>query len=507
MLIQIKSLKLRNFKGIRDLTISFGKVTDIYGENATGKTTIADAFTWLLFDKDSKDRTAFDIKTLDRNGQVIHGLEHEVTGVLSVDGTDITLSKIYKEKWTRKRGQAESQFTGHETLYSIDDVPVKKSEYQKKINEIINENIFKLITSPLYFSTKMKWQDRRNVLLEIIGDITSERIINYKADLRPLEQLLGDKDIDTLKKSITAKKKRLNDEIKSIPYRIDELNNSIQELDFEALEFRKRGVAAGIKNIDEMLLDRSKVNEEFLKEKDKLYKLKSKLKDIEYKVKSEAEEPLKQLNSELREAEKEKTKLDMELYKINNAIETKENLVNSIEKELAELREKWNLVNQEELHIPEDSFICPTCKRPLEEHDIEAKKAEMIENFNQNKAEKLAAINNLGKFKKSKLDEHKTEKEKLKVEKDLAVARLEEVNEILIERKAKIDNFTPSIDLENNQEYQEVLKQIKELEQKFSTPVEMNHEIHELKMKKASLEKELEEINGQLAYKRTEREK
>ncbi|WP_231701773.1 ATP-binding protein [Crassaminicella thermophila] len=323
MLINIKSLRLKNFKGIKDMSIDFGRITNIYGENATGKTTIADAFTWLLFDKDSKDRTAFDIKTLDKSGNVIHGLEHEVTGVLNVDGTDITLSKIYKEKWTRKRGQAESQFTGHETLYSIDDVPVKKSEYQKKINEIINENIFKLITSPLYFSTKMKWQDRRNVLLEIIGDITSERIVNYKADLRPLEQLLGDKDIDTLKKSISAKKKRLNDEIKSIPYRIDELNNSIQELDFEALEFRKRGVAAGIKNIDEMLLDRSKVNEEFLKEKDKLYKLKSKLKDIEYKVKSEAEEPLKQLNSELREAEKEKTKLDMELYKINNAIETK----------------------------------------------------------------------------------------------------------------------------------------------------------------------------------------
>ncbi|TCO79155.1 ATP-binding protein [Marinisporobacter balticus] len=94
MLIQLKSLKLRNFKGLKNVTINFGKETNVIGENATGKTTIADAFTWLLFDKDSKDRTTFDI-----NGNAIHGLEHEVTGVLNVDGIEINLSKIYKEKW------------------------------------------------------------------------------------------------------------------------------------------------------------------------------------------------------------------------------------------------------------------------------------------------------------------------------------------------------------------------------------------------------------------------
>src|SRR3712207_4242536 len=102
--IFLKKLVLRNFKGIKDLTIDFSKVTNIFGENATGKTTIVDAFTWLLFDKDSQDRVVgdkesnFQIKTLDKNGQVLHGLEHEVTGVLNIDGKDIKLSKTYKEK-------------------------------------------------------------------------------------------------------------------------------------------------------------------------------------------------------------------------------------------------------------------------------------------------------------------------------------------------------------------------------------------------------------------------
>ncbi|KYH35867.1 chromosome partition protein Smc [Clostridium tepidiprofundi DSM 19306] len=500
MNIILKSLKIKNFKGIKDMSIDFGRVTNIYGENATGKTTIFDAFTWLLFDKDSRDRKDFDIKTIDNNGNVIHGLEHEVTGVLNVDGTDITLSKIYKEKWARKRGEATKEFTGHTTLYHINGVPVKKSEYQKKINDIIDENLFKLISNPLYFSNMMKWQDRRKVLLDIIGDITEARIIEFNCDLKALEQLLVDKDIDTLKKSIMARKKALNDEIKSIPYRIDELNNSIHKLDFEALEFRKRGIIAAIKNTEDKLLNSSKINEEFLKKQDKLYKLKSKLKDIEYVAKDKAEEPLKQLEFELREAEKEKSKLKMQLYKLETDIASKESFVSSIEEELEKLRNEWNLVNQETLNIPEESFICPTCKRPLEEHDIKAKKTEMIENFNQNKAEKLAAINTTGKQKKEKMEEFKFGIERLKIEKNSAVKKIEEVNEILAERKAKIDNFTPSIDLENNKEYQEVLKQIKELETKLSSP-RIDNEIKELKIKKMQLDKELEEINSQLAYK------
>ncbi|WP_246637650.1 recombinase RecF [Crassaminicella profunda] len=499
MIIQIKSLYLRNFKGLKNVTINFGKETDILGENATGKTTIADAFTWLLFDKDSKDRTTFDIKTLDREGQVIHGLEHEVTGVLNIDGKDIILSKIYKEKWTKKRGQAQKQMTGHETLYSIDEVPVKKKEYVEKIGSFINENIFKLITSPLYFSTKMKWEDRRKVLLEIIGDITDDRIINYKADLKPLEQLLGDKDIDIFKKSVSAKKKKLNDEIKSIPYRIDELNNSIQEQDFEALEFRKKGIVAGIKTVEDKLLDSSKVNEELLKEQQKLYDFKTKLKDMEYEAKQEALKPLKKLNDELQE-------IRFELNSKQNEVVYKEREIKKIEEDIQReegqkeaLRKEWFAENDKQLEFSEDEFICPTCKRPLEPNDVENKKQEMLDNFNQSKAKNLEKITTKGQEKNKVIEDLRNRLSSIDLENLKTEANeLKSKSDAL---KSKIDNFETIVDLEKNQEYQEVLKQIKELEEKLSAPVEMNREIEELKSKKITLERELEETNGQLAYK------
>jgi len=102
--ITLQSLELKNFKGIKDLAINFGQVTNISGENATGKTTIFDAFTWLLFDKDSQDGTAFEVKTLDSNNEALHGLDHTVTGTLDIDGRPWTLRKTHRKKGTRKRG-------------------------------------------------------------------------------------------------------------------------------------------------------------------------------------------------------------------------------------------------------------------------------------------------------------------------------------------------------------------------------------------------------------------
>lgn len=500
--IILKSLNLRNFKGIKDLSINFDKNTNIYGENATGKTTIADAFTWLLFDKDSQDRAAFEIKTLDINNNVIHGLEHEVSGVLNIDGRDTVLSKIYKEKWTKKRGEANKELTGHETLYYIDDVPVKKSEFQEKISSFINEQIFKLITNPLYFSTNMKWQDRRKVLLDIIGDVNAGSVINYNSQLKGIEALLVDKDIDTLKKSISARKQKLNNDIKSIPYRIDELNNSIKELDFNDLESQKGSIISEIKFVEDKLLDSSKVNEEVLNERNRLYELKSKLRNIEFRAKEEAERPLANLKREVTIQKNDITyKIETEIIKLENSIRYNNNSLIDYEKSLTELRNEWGEVNQEVLEIDPSKFICPTCKRTFEERDIEAKTIEMQENFNQSKAKKLSAINSKGKDIKTKSEKLEIE---IKEEEKLLSALYDELDikkKEVAELELKISNYQPLLNLESNQEYQNTLKEVQDLEDKLQQQQENNNQISELRSKKLQLERQLESINKDLNYK------
>lgn len=109
--ITVKQITLLNFKGIRNLTVDFDeRETIISGRNGSGKSTIFDAFTWLLFGKDSYDRKDFNIKTLDAGNNTIPKLPHEVTGTLSVNGEDVKLKKSYKENWVKKRGSAEETF-------------------------------------------------------------------------------------------------------------------------------------------------------------------------------------------------------------------------------------------------------------------------------------------------------------------------------------------------------------------------------------------------------------
>lgn len=72
MRMTIERMHIQNFKGIRDLEIDFGAVTRISGMNGTGKTTIPDAFSWVLFNKDSRGNAPgsydFHEKPLDGDG-------------------------------------------------------------------------------------------------------------------------------------------------------------------------------------------------------------------------------------------------------------------------------------------------------------------------------------------------------------------------------------------------------------------------------------------------------
>jgi exonuclease SbcC len=196
MKIELKKLSLSNFKGIRSFEILFDQITDILGDNATGKTTLMDAFLWLFFGKDSTDRKDFEIKTLDANNRPYHRLDHEVAAVIIVDGEQITIRRTFREKWVKKRGSNEQEFTGHSTEFYWNDVPMKESEYQAKVSSIINENIFKLITNTSYFN-QLKWQDRRNALLQIAGSISNDDVFS---------SLSG--DFKELKKALNAKRKR-----------------------------------------------------------------------------------------------------------------------------------------------------------------------------------------------------------------------------------------------------------------------------------------------------------
>jgi exonuclease SbcC len=491
-IIKLKTLTLKNFKGVKELTVDFSDCTSIKGGNGTGKTSVFDAFTWLMFDKDRLDRQNFDIKTLNSNNEVIHGLQHEVSGILTIDDREVLLAKIHKEKWTKKKGEAAKQFTGHETLHYINEVPVKLSEYKEYINGIINEQLFKLISSPMYFSTSLKWQERRNIVLSIIGDISLENVIKYKSELSPLKALLKGSDIETLKKSLAAQKRKLNSDINSIPYRIDEINKSIVEYDFTELETQLSEYMSKLKEVEEKLYTR-------IEDEAALYDLKKELKRLELGICKEEKANIKAYYEKLNDCDRDIAKEENIINKMRYRVENNEAEIKTIRSEVALLGDKWDLINKEVLEIPEDSFICPTCKRPLHAENVEIEKLIMLQNFTENKIKRLKEIDGKGIAHKSRFDYLQVEVSDMKGELSSHIATLDKLKETRRDLAATISEFENNVDMKENEENIEINKRIQEIESKLSKSDYESIEV--LKAERSELDSRIHEYEKKLAAK------
>ena len=174
------------------MEIAFRDRTVVRGANATGKTTVFDAFTWCLFGKDSTGKTDFEIKTK-VNGLVVEKVPNSVSLVLDVSGADKVFTRELQEKWTKPRGKAEAEFTGNETHYYVDGCEVKAKDYEATVSGVVDETLFRMITNPAYFPS-LPWQKRREILLAIAGDTSYEEVAAGRAEFEAIMKELSGKD-------------------------------------------------------------------------------------------------------------------------------------------------------------------------------------------------------------------------------------------------------------------------------------------------------------------------
>lgn len=386
--INLQRLTLSNFKGIKSLELDLaGRNASIYGANATGKTTIYDAFLWLLFDKDSQNKSAFNIKTLDADGEPFHGLDHEAEAVLAVDGQELTLKKSYKEKWTKRRGSATAEFTGHTTDYFLNGVPAKKSEYDERVAELVHEDVFKLLTSPTYFNEQLHWQDRRQILLEVCGDISDDDVIASDKALSNLPKILQGRTLDDHLKVIASQRKMINKELEQLPTRIDEVMRGLPD----------------VSGIDPACLpqDLQETGEAIQAKEAEIAKLKTgggvaaKAKQLDQlegeivKLKAEAH---RQMETEIDAKRQELGPIRLAMMDCKSEIEqaqmdigTLKGELTRLDAEIPKLRGEWHAVNGQQW---DGSETCPTCGQPLPPEEVETTRAA----FNRWKASELEQI-------------------------------------------------------------------------------------------------------------------
>lgn len=397
MEIKLNSLTLENFKGIRNFSFDMngnGNGAIIRGDNGTGKSTLMDAFLWLLFNKDSQGKADFAIKTLDDTGQEMHNLEHSVEGKFEVDGTPIVLKKVFKEVYTKKRGASQSIHTGHTTDHYIDGVPdITKTQWDKKISEIIDEDTFKLLTSPAYFNS-LHWQRRREIIIQVCGDVSNEDVLNAtfpaitdKASYGALANILNQRTLDEHKKVVAAQKKKINDRLKEIPARIDELNKSIADTSgYDPIEIEAR-IKELETEIQALKDDKSfaALRTDKVELQAQLEEARSVKKKAERGATKEADKEVEDLEDKIGSAKRTLQKTCDEIGDINDNIERNNKRMNN-------LRQEYGEVSAQEFKKGKES-LCPNCNYNLSEKETQA----ALKRFNTQQANRREDINSRGK--------------------------------------------------------------------------------------------------------------
>ena len=487
--MKLSEIMLNNFKGIKFINFEFdGNDASIYGDNATGKTTIFDSLCWLLFGKDSLDRADFEIKTL-VNGEPLHNVNHEVEATFSNDdGTSFVLKRVYREKYSNPRG-GETKLTGHTTDYFINEVPVKEKEYKAFINNMINEDVFKLITNPLYFNEQYSWQNRRKLLLEMCGDIDDESVINSRDDLKRLAQLLNGHTVEEQKKIVVAKKTAINKELDMIPIRIDEAVRNKPEIVSDKTKLTQ-DIQVILNGIDELEKEKAIINNGFeaTEKQSKMREINRQLEARRSEVLSDYKKDKQALRSNYELSLMQLKSLEAErdrYYDRHNDLNRDIDLEN---KRIEKLQDEFNSFNNQKF----DTVNCPTCGQPYPDE----KRAELETIFNTQKSTNLEEWQKL-------IDSAKAMKQSYMEQQDIMAVKVDGLTNQIADKQKEYDSQFKNYEelqepnIEDDPAYKDLKAELFILELDDGNEADDNKllkidtDLKELKSKKLALETEL----------------
>jgi DNA repair exonuclease SbcCD ATPase subunit len=381
--LKLIKLDIQNFKGVTEISLEpDGMDMSIRGDNGTGKTTCADAFSWLFTGKDYQGKADFAIKPLDQGNNEVHNLETVVEGVFTFNGKPITLKKLFKENYTQKKGSTARVFSGHVKEHWVDGIPKKEGEYKAFISDLFDLDTLALVSNPSHFPN-MPWAKRRDIVLALVGDVSDADVIASDDDLAPLTNLLDGRSIDDLRALLTSQKKQINKDIQGIPPRISELENQMADIkkplkkDLDQAEKRLKAAQeelAAAQSSDSLSQKRARLSEVEAEI--------SQAKADAAKAKMDAQGPILEQIGDLNQ---KRFALRNQVSEIADQMAKDEKRNRLAEDAMSSLRKKWAEEDAKSIDPEQD---CPYCSQPMPQ----AKVDEAVKKFNDAKAERLKSI-------------------------------------------------------------------------------------------------------------------
>lgn len=510
MKITLKKLHIENFKNAKDQTFELDHITKIKGQNASGKTTIVDAFMWCLFNKDSKGNTDFGIRPLDAAGNKVDHVEIKVDLLLDVDGREYQITKLQKQNWVKKRGNLEATLQGNVNSYEIDGVPKKEKDFKTFVSEIIDEDLFQLLTNPSTF-VNMKWKDQRTELLKMVPEVNNDMVIASNPDafseLNLALSLHTPEDLQAKSKKALSEYKKKQVEI---PARIDEVKKSMTDIDVAELELQRNSLKEQIAVVEKSEEDMTTQYEQYQKETDDLMDMKFKLSDMERKANEGNLSKKKGYEEDLVALERDISSCEQKILLAERDIKETKATQSAYEKKRDQVFDEWKeesaKIYVDTLEFDENSIICPVCGRAFQEEKIEQIKAD----FEKSKADKKAKWEKEHEEVLEQIKQRGTMykgtivlcQDKVKEAEERINAEQENLNSATVEKEKieKLINELPEkVDISSDKEYQSLKAQIESKEEylsKMNSGAELRQQ---LKIKKHGLTDELAIVEKQIA--------
>lgn len=487
--IKILRLTLENFKCHAFLNLQLdGQSVSIYGDNATGKTSVYDALTWLLFGKDSlgNGEKNFEVKPLNDDGDV---KDHQaitcVEAEFLVDGETLTLKRTFREMWATRRGSTVAVYDGNISDYYVDGVPQKKIEYDRRIRDLVSEDLFRMLTSVSYFASAMKWQDRRAVLFDMTGTLSDREIMAANAEFDMLAESMGKLSLSEYKAKLQSQKKGLTGVRDDAPTRINECQRTLQSLegiDFAEAKYNEMELQAQQHELSAQLIS-LKSDTAMEKMVIQMREVKLEMDSLErenraHRASQSASAPdAAQLSSQISSEE-------LRLQTMKAVLDKARKSVDRYELEIQQNRNAW-------VHVNGEAFAggaCPTCGQTLPFEQLK----EATAKFNQRKQQRLEDIEKTAQRLKEDKEREISRVADLEAEEAERTKRIEGLKEAL--RDAK-ENAVQVSDLEDYQGMRDALKKKMDgLQAEYAKMTESADSV------KHGLEQRIREVNDQLRF-------
>lgn len=406
MEIKFKKIRIRNFRGLVSFDANLeGRSVRISGANGLGKSSVADAITWVLFGKDSRRRTAFPIDPVDDAGRIIHNLDVSVELEMLIDGQPTTLRRRRQEKWVQKRGMTTEQLDGHQTTCYIDGRPLPSSDFSSHVDTIVKEELFRALTTPDYFPSLPMDQQYR-LLVKIVGTRTLAEIAAKEEEAMKVVDELGQRSLDQYRQGLAYDLQRTRKEQELIPVRLSEVQGFIEQVkakgaDGKTAQRHAKGIEEKLRQVTQEIDSMAGVvraeNARYNDQRAYIQQLRQQRAAIEDRIEKQNREARTLHQSLVCKAKEELEATEERHTAAKTMLGLHERRLKDLEQQLEDFRRRWEEVERLSFSWNAEEAVCPTCGQPLPQDQADQKRVEAEMRFNERKMQQQDALDEEGK--------------------------------------------------------------------------------------------------------------